>query len=739
MNIQSFQFYKVLKNEDSIPYVHIEENGKSGFLAAADGLGGSGSFVHKLSEEQLKQAKEELKQLIVPKPEKDDSTAPIPEEFNTWLEELLAPLYQNAECTSAMWGSRILMARFVHYMLTHKDADIASNEVRKEIIEYVYKAMLKVKKEFKLVTNDESRYCTLPSTFVTIKFAECDKGINAEVVWAGDSRAYAILPDGGIKQLSEDDEDRSGAITNLFEIIRGEPFNIKLNYAKYSLPEKSVLFACSDGFFDLYDSEVENIGVESAFLEPLQSAASTDDFKQKWYESFLPTAHDDCSVAFAAFGFKSFEDLKKSFEKRAERIVPLICSYYENRRFLPYVQGTSEPPESYVRERAAARMQQISDLIIGEAISNPDTTDPTVTPEVKAYLEKLNDDNGVAAQRAAEEHKQNVCASIKAYLYNNPSSARNIFNSSCETLETPFARQAEAVLRAAGNIAIVQNGLSDPDKIKSETQMTLAKIEDDGNKIVAEIKESITSYESFVASLDTWVVQGKQLLKNETASKLSSLKHFVSLKQEMNNVSENSNKTIKTLKNTCDAFKKAIEAWDVKDSTALQPFTYSLRQLKKHIVSYNAESANLRRHLKSANESLAMLESRKRQYAERVNGLSTEMLSEAIKQSQLYFSAWAIEEFAINAVPEPKMLTLDEIKEQFFIYLKDSENNIFEQILDAFIQSSSPCVIDSFFNAIKLRALREYKSIDRDKINVMLKELSELVTEQADISAIKAQ
>lgn len=66
-----------------------------------------------------------------------------------------------------------------------------------------------------------------------------DNTIKVDVVWAGDSRAYAFIPKFGLKQLTTDDEDSSGAIDNLFCIKMESHLGLIYTIIHIYYPQKS--------------------------------------------------------------------------------------------------------------------------------------------------------------------------------------------------------------------------------------------------------------------------------------------------------------------------------------------------------------------------------------------------------------------------------------------------------------------------------------------------------------------
>ena len=70
--------------------------------------------------------------------------------FDGWLNELMQPMADEKPDTSALWGSRIALARFVYYIKNHCEENFKEEEKREDLIRFIYKGMLDTVKEFKL-------------------------------------------------------------------------------------------------------------------------------------------------------------------------------------------------------------------------------------------------------------------------------------------------------------------------------------------------------------------------------------------------------------------------------------------------------------------------------------------------------------------------------------------------------------------------------------------------------------
>ena len=153
MNNNYFKFYVIDHNEDADPYIQITPD--SGIMAIADGLGGSGASVHRLEPRLYEKLEKRLKETVLPEFFRKDNYVPdddirlcrgevidcgegcarrasakikddVKQDFEEWLYGLLKPMADEEPDTSAFWGSRIAIARCIHYMLTHGDAKLSN-------------------------------------------------------------------------------------------------------------------------------------------------------------------------------------------------------------------------------------------------------------------------------------------------------------------------------------------------------------------------------------------------------------------------------------------------------------------------------------------------------------------------------------------------------------------------------------------------------------------------------------
>lgn len=753
MKIDGFTFYKVKKNEDANPCVHKGE--RDGFIAVADGLGGSGSFVHELSSYDNK-LKERFMRTFLPEyfDKNHDGTLTRDEtykkwyNFEIWLNKLIAPVVDNIPDTSALWGSRIAIARFVHYLLYKKpDADFSDENERQDIVEYIYSGMKDTVREFSLKTDSNEAQLRLPTTLVGLKYKILDdEQIFVETVWAGDSRAYALVPDLGLKQLTQDDEDGSGAISNLFCIMEnGDVPNTKLNYASYNLPEKSIVFVCSDGIFDPYEP-IDNIGVEAVFLDCLSRSNNFEELNDNWLEHFKPLDHDDCSVAFLAFGYDSFDDLKSLFESRKEEVTTAFNDYSDLKKFIPIiVEGSEETPEVYIRERAQGRKEEIAKKFAAEIITNPNSANDLIAPRLYALYEELERERQESAKKKEERDKAEASKTIIEYLLNNPNKMHDIFKQNApEELISRFDKSVASEIRYIMTLA--NNLKTKADKYEaaktecSDNEQLLidALAERDWLTIsIAERQEKISDAVHAYDEAYKWTdriyqanIDGYGEEREETLWEKKRRDYY------------------KAQKDTAEKYYAALSNLIkfLEDEKIPSNYSFVCYPLDAHFRKEAEDAINTIVELKRSNEraNKALPQAQKdfdsawKDYQQKVRqSLDKSMLRLLIDQPNVWFTEGACREFKLPILLENEAVGVDALKAEILDYF-DKYERAFNELIRKFMDSSSPSIIDSIFNEKRLILYREYQSVDHNRVRAANEKADELISESKNVAEILA-
>ena len=131
-----FRFYSVLKNEDAPPFLSDE------LLVVADGLGGDGSTEHAIDRAKHKNLKKEIVENAF-----GDFEGGLSSEFVEYLDELLYAMSDETNDTSALWGSRIVIGRFVYALMKYDRfsyENLRDESARDELTEFIKRGFFNI-------------------------------------------------------------------------------------------------------------------------------------------------------------------------------------------------------------------------------------------------------------------------------------------------------------------------------------------------------------------------------------------------------------------------------------------------------------------------------------------------------------------------------------------------------------------------------------------------------------------
>lgn len=347
-----FRFYSVLKNEDAPPFL------SDSLLVAADGLGGSGSTVHRIDYGKYDDFRAEILNAAF-----GDMVGAPRAAMNGYISELIEAMADGIGDTSALWASRICIARFIYALISDgrfSPEEMRRSDVRAALSDFVKSGLLSVAERFGFESGRISGQILLPTTLTAIRTRELENTVRAEVMWVGDSRAYAFTAD-GLRLLSRDDEDESGSITNIFDGREGR--RARINYRVYQIPKPCMLMTVSDGVFDPFDPN-DSLGVEHIFLSAIAESTGPIDLAARLKDIYDKIHGDDASVSLKAFGFSSFESIKEAYAPRKEYISSVYKRLNEMKTSLEVINSNDDDIGSYIRQRSKDKYARISQLLI---------------------------------------------------------------------------------------------------------------------------------------------------------------------------------------------------------------------------------------------------------------------------------------------------------------------------------------------------------------------------------------
>lgn len=166
-----------------------------------------------------------------------------------------------------------------------------------------------------------SRKSRLPTTAASALCSLGRSGVEVLLLWAGDSRVY-LLDGEGLAQLTEDDVGGLDAMENLTANARltnairlGK--DVKIHTARLAMGRPGLIFAASDGCFGYYSTPME---FEHLLLSTLLRSPNGESWEQELRKELGKVSKDDYTLCGAAFGFGSFDAIKRQLARRSDTL-----------------------------------------------------------------------------------------------------------------------------------------------------------------------------------------------------------------------------------------------------------------------------------------------------------------------------------------------------------------------------------------------------------------------------------
>ncbi|MDN5848120.1 MAG: hypothetical protein L0H63_00580 [Nitrococcus sp.] len=317
------------KGEDGPPLILLSDDYSFGVIAVSDGVGGAGSRqVHvggRLASGAKIAATNLLEVLLVffkgawlQTPPDGNTTASLGvgtspgagkhQPSNQQKPYVVAKV---GGCSAYLLNGAVCGPSMAHHIdVLSKTIDYAFEKMNREITEAQSPSRLKSK----ILRN-------LPSTLAGWVYrTEPEREITA--FWAGDSRCYVLHAD-GLRQVSRDEAKGN---YDSFEAIWADP--PLTNYISEKTPNciqrksllcdnPAILICASDGAFNYLPTPMD---FEFVVLSALNSSETMQDWANKLAERLLAAAGDDVSIILHPVGFSSFENLKRNYKGRLEKL-----------------------------------------------------------------------------------------------------------------------------------------------------------------------------------------------------------------------------------------------------------------------------------------------------------------------------------------------------------------------------------------------------------------------------------
>jgi hypothetical protein len=171
----------------------------------------------------------------------------------------------------------------------------------------------------------------LPTTMAAIRYQIVDEGVWWQALWAGDSRAYLLLPGSGLHVITRDDTVEDDALEQLRQdppmtnvICADRDFTVNAHVMasapRLVLGQPCVLLSATDGFFGYVHTPAQ---FECLLLHSMARAGSMAEWAKHLREQVQPLTADDASLSLVTLGFDEddFGQLQAAFEERYAHVM----------------------------------------------------------------------------------------------------------------------------------------------------------------------------------------------------------------------------------------------------------------------------------------------------------------------------------------------------------------------------------------------------------------------------------
>lgn len=327
-NIQ-LKAYSKLKHEDITPYVDEQT------IIVCDGLGGSGSMLHVIEDSFKILDITHMADIVFLEEFKDI-------QIDTYEQQLLEELLSYNNYTSAYYASRIIGLNMKRYFQI-KSTDDMPTLSNKLIVK-----LREVAKALGIEMTQKHGQILFPTTLLAYHLNDTYPDL-LDVYYAGDSRGYMINKT-GLVQLTKDDEDASGALSNLLYAIPTDDHKLMIHHNQYELKQPCILMGISDGGFDPFEPYGHH-GLAYALYEVLLHVSDEDAFNESFKTYFDHILQDDTSIGMISIGLDSFESFKSFVLDKLKSLHDHYQLYLENRVLFSALQQDIESIHSYIKNR----------------------------------------------------------------------------------------------------------------------------------------------------------------------------------------------------------------------------------------------------------------------------------------------------------------------------------------------------------------------------------------------------
>ena len=230
--------------------------------------------------------------------------------------------------TGAYLSSRVVSSETFNYFENLKNQSL-NYEVDNEFIDNLKAQIIsELKNKLKLQKFEPSKLKsslirTFPTTIALINCEYEDNKIELDVIWAGDSRAYVLIPEEGLIQITKDDLKLDN---DPFENLKSDSplsnmicldSDFNLNSKSYSFGNPLLAIVATDGCFGYYSTPMH---FEYYLLKSLMDSNNDFEYKEKLIAEFSKVSGDDFSLSLTSINAGDFNKIKEIFSNRFKKV-----------------------------------------------------------------------------------------------------------------------------------------------------------------------------------------------------------------------------------------------------------------------------------------------------------------------------------------------------------------------------------------------------------------------------------
>ena len=337
--------YAILKHEDIPPYIDDK------ILIICDGLGGSGSMLHVLNDEQKQLKEDDYTSILYP--------APLIDDADVYDKTIIEALMTEDDHTSAFYASRIVGLNLKRYLILNEK--INAKELTSLLIEQLHHYADNMGFDKTMAFGQ----VLLPTTLMAYTFKEDDEHVYLNALYAGDSRGYMIY-NNQFSQLTKDDEDASGSLTNLIYAASSD-HQLRIHHKTYTLKKPCILIGISDGGFDPFEPYSHH-GCAYALYNIIKESLNSLDFEVRFKDYFDHIRQDDTTIGIVSFGYQTFDDFKNAMLTTLRPYHDNYEKYVSQRHYFPLIDLNKESILAYVIQRSIDKKQAIVKRLIDDVM-----------------------------------------------------------------------------------------------------------------------------------------------------------------------------------------------------------------------------------------------------------------------------------------------------------------------------------------------------------------------------------